>query len=174
MAGVESLDSSGIGLLISLQKRLQHAGRQLLLLAPTELVRQTLKRTRLNDFLMTARDETTAWQRINARNDAASTPTLNQFTHTLEWQGEVTAANAETVWNATSTEIRSRIPPPARFRIDLARLRFIDSTGLGVMIRARKFAREQGTRIVFTHAQANVRNVLRLSKMEAILLEEPA
>ncbi len=38
-------------------------------------------------------------------------------------------------------------------------------------IRARKFARERGTHIVFTNVQANVRNVLRLSKMEAVLLE---
>jgi len=174
MAGVQSLDSSGVGLLISLQKRLQSEGRQLLLVAPTDFVRQTLKRARLNDFLTIALDETTVWQGINTRNAAASTPTLNQFTNTLEWQGEVTAANAETVWNTTTTEIRSRIPPPERFRIDLSRLRFIDSTGLGIMIRARKFARERGTRIVFTNAQANVRNVLRLSRMEAVLLEEPA
>jgi N-acetylglucosaminyldiphosphoundecaprenol N-acetyl-beta-D-mannosaminyltransferase len=174
MAGVQSLDSSGIGLLISLQKRLQNAGRQLLLVAPTEFVRRALKRMRLHDFLTTARDELTAWQHIDARSAAASTPTLNQLTNTLEWQGEVTAANAETVWNATTTEICSQIPPPERFRIDLSRLRFIDSTGLGIMIRARKFAREQGIQIVFTHAQANVRNVLRLARMESILLEEPA
>ena len=174
MAGVQSLDSSGIGLLISLQKRLQSAGRQLLLVAPTDFVRQTLQRARLNDFLTTSRDETTVWQRLEARDAAASTPTLNKFTNTLEWQGEVTAANAESVWNTTTTEIRSRMPPPARFRIDLSRLRFIDSTGLGIMIRARKFARERGTHIVFTNVQANVRNVLRLSKMEAVLLEKPA
>jgi N-acetylglucosaminyldiphosphoundecaprenol N-acetyl-beta-D-mannosaminyltransferase len=174
MAAVQSLDSSGIGLLISLQKRLQNAGRQLLLLAPTDFVRQSLKRMRLNDFLATVREESTVWQRINARNAGASTPTLNPLTNTLEWQGEVTAANAETVWNTTTAEIRSRIPPPKRYRVDLSRLSFIDSTGLGIMIRARKFAREQGTLLVFTHAQANVRNVLRLSRLEKILLEEPA
>jgi N-acetylglucosaminyldiphosphoundecaprenol N-acetyl-beta-D-mannosaminyltransferase len=174
MAGVQSLDSSGLGLLISLQKRLQSAGRQLLLVAPTEFVRRTLKRAHLNDFFTTALDETTVWQGLHAKDAVASTPTLNQLTHTLEWQGEVTAANAESVWNTTTTEIRSRIPPPERFRIDLSRLRFIDSTGLGIMIRARKFARERGTHIVFTNAQANVRNVLRLSRMEAVLLEETA
>ena len=174
MAGVHGMDSSGIGLLISLQKRLQSAGRQLLLVAPTDFVRRTLKRARLIDFLTIARDETTVWQGLDGRNAVASTPTLNQFTNTLEWQGEVTAANAETVWNTTTTEIRSRIPTPERFRIDLSRLRFIDSTGLGIMIRARKFARERGTHIIFTNAQANVRNVLRLSRMEAVLLEEPA
>jgi N-acetylglucosaminyldiphosphoundecaprenol N-acetyl-beta-D-mannosaminyltransferase len=174
IAGLQSLDSSGIGLLISLQKQLQSRGRQLLLVAPTEFVRQALKLARLNDFLTTAQDETTVWQRLEARNAVASTPTLNQFTNTLEWQGEVTAANAETVWDTTTTEISSRIPPPERFRIDLARLRFIDSTGLGIMIRARKFAKERGTQIIFTNAQANVRNVLRLSRLEAVLLEEPA
>jgi N-acetylglucosaminyldiphosphoundecaprenol N-acetyl-beta-D-mannosaminyltransferase len=174
MAGVQSLDSSGIGLLVSLHKRLQSAGRQLLLVAPTELVRQTLKRMRLNDFLTTAREESMVWQRIKARNPDASTPTLNPLTDTLEWQGEVTAANAETVWNTTSAELRSRMPPPPRYRIDLSRLRFIDSTGLGIMIRTRKFALEQGTKLIFTHAQANVLNVLRLSKLEKILLEEPA
>ena len=114
------------------------------------------------------------WQCIKARNADASTPTLNQLTDTLEWQGEVTAANAETVWNTTTSEIRSRIPAPQRYRIDLSRLRFIDSTGLGIMIRTKKFALEQGTKLVFTHAQANVRNVLRLSRLEKILLEETA
>ena len=173
MRGVQSLDSSGIGLLIFLRKRLESAGRQLVLVAPTECVRQTLKQMRLNDFLTTTRDETMVWQRIKARDAAESIPAMNPFTNTFEWHGEVTAANAVTVWNTTTAEIRSRVPLPERFRIDLSRLRFIDSTGLGVMIRAKKFAREQGTRIVFTDAQANVRNVLRLSRLESILVEEP-
>jgi N-acetylglucosaminyldiphosphoundecaprenol N-acetyl-beta-D-mannosaminyltransferase len=48
MADVQSLDSSGFGLLITLQKQLQNMGRQLLLVAPSDHVRQALKQTRLD------------------------------------------------------------------------------------------------------------------------------
>ena len=91
----------------------------------------------------------------------------------LEILGEITAANAESVWDLTcrylSAEVQDRVKT-----IDLSQVRFIDSTGLGLMIRAKKqsLAREEVLR--FTGLRPPVRNVVRLSKLEEFLLGSPS
>ena len=57
--------------------------------------------------------------------------------------------------------------------IDLSAVRFIDSTGLGLMIRAKKLAQREGKRVVFTGLQPAVRNVLHLARLEEFLLGRP-
>ena len=54
--------------------------------------------------------------------------------------------------------------------IDLSQVRFIDSTGVGVMVRAKKYAPRRGASIRFADASTAVRNVVRLSKLESALL----
>ena len=52
----------------------------------------------------------------------------------------------------------------------LSKLTFIDSSGLSVMIRTRKYATRQGMKIEFTGLQPNVLNAIRLSRLEDYLL----
>jgi anti-anti-sigma factor len=60
--------------------------------------------------------------------------------------------------------------------IDLSGVRFMDSTGLGLMVRARKLARLEQVKLEFTHPQPAVQNVVHLARLEEFLLErkEPA
>ena len=58
--------------------------------------------------------------------------------------------------------------------IDLSAVRFMDSTGLGLMVKGRKLARQQGTQLSYTGLQPAVRNVLRLARLEEYLLGEQA
>ena len=65
--------------------------------------------------------------------------------------------------------------PPSLLRqrkitIDLSNVRFIDSTGLGLMVRAKKLTLSHGAQLAFTGLQPTVRNVLRIAKMEEYLL----
>jgi len=55
--------------------------------------------------------------------------------------------------------------------IDLSRVRFIDSSGLGLMVRAKKVARSHGATLAFTGLQPAVHNVVRLAQLEAFLLD---
>ena len=94
----------------------------------------------------------------------------------LLWQGEITAANVERVWQETRPHLlmaRSmaglgEIPV---LRIDLAGVRFIDSSGLGLMIRIRKIARQNGSKVSFCNPQSAVSNVVRLARLEGWLFE---
>jgi N-acetylglucosaminyldiphosphoundecaprenol N-acetyl-beta-D-mannosaminyltransferase len=72
-------------------------------------------------------------------------------------------------------KLRILNPPtlsPRKLAIDLSHVRFIDSTGLGLMVRAKKLASSHGAHLTFTGLQPTVRNVLRIARMEEYLLSE--
>jgi anti-anti-sigma factor len=93
---------------------------------------------------------------------------------TLAWTGEVTASNAEEVWIATRDHVAARSLLQRPVRIDLSNLQFIDSTGLSIMIRAKKFGARENVPIIFSDPCPNVLNVIRLSRLEDYLLKNAA
>jgi anti-anti-sigma factor len=58
--------------------------------------------------------------------------------------------------------------------VDLGHVPFIDSTGLAVMIRARKFAKQNSFNLNFTRLQPPVQNVLKVARMEHFILQDQA
>lgn len=54
--------------------------------------------------------------------------------------------------------------------VDLRRLTFIDSTGLGVLVRAHQLAREQGRRLGFVRGDGQVNRLLSLTGLDTELL----
>ncbi len=177
MTKVDFIDSTGMGLLIRLQRKIRTTGRQLVLLAPSPTVKRALALMHLQDFFASAPDFASAQRLIETRNleqnqVVSTNPT--KAAETLVWQGEITAANAEQVWQLTEKQITSSDASTQRVVIDMAQVRFIDSTGVGLMIRARKLAQRQGAHLKFTGTQPAVQNVLRLARLEAFLLGEPA
>lgn len=176
MECVEFIDSSGMGFLVRLQKELRSKGQQLVLLAPGRNVKRTLELMRLQDFFSTAPDLSAALHLIEqrAREESATVaPRTAAALNPLVWRGEVTAANADKVWDL----IRPHLAPATSRHdliLDLAGLRFIDSTGVGVMLRTKKEAQRAGQKLKFINPQPPVRNVLRISRLEEFLLEERA
>jgi N-acetylglucosaminyldiphosphoundecaprenol N-acetyl-beta-D-mannosaminyltransferase len=67
MADVKFIDSTGVGLLIRLQKRIHATGRQLVLLAPSQMAQHALKLMQLQDFFISAPDLASAQKLIEAR-----------------------------------------------------------------------------------------------------------
>src|SRR2546426_4793975 len=171
LANVNFVDSTGVALLVSLQKKMRARGRHLILLAPGVAVRRALALMRLEDFFEIAADAIGAREVIEARKQERSTRVVNGAGRSLVWQGEITAANAEEVWQQTRAEINSMSSWRKEWPIDLSQVRFIDSSGLGVMIHAKKYAPRRGARVRFAGASPTVRNVLRLSKLESFLLD---
>lgn len=67
LGAVQVIDSTGVGLLLHLRKKLSHVGRCLVLLAPSKAVRQTLKWMRIHDLFLTAEDALDARRVIEAQ-----------------------------------------------------------------------------------------------------------
>jgi N-acetylglucosaminyldiphosphoundecaprenol N-acetyl-beta-D-mannosaminyltransferase len=174
MDNIEFIDSTGIGMLIHLQKKLRASGQLLILIAPSVAIKSSLKLMQLQDFFATATDIKEAAHLLKARELEVQTmidPGDTRRSNVLRWQGEITAVNAEQVWTISRIflESASEASQP-EITIDLSAVRFIDSSGLGVMVRTRKLAQRHGTKLVFSAAQPAVQNVLRLSRLEEFLL----
>ena len=92
----------------------------------------------------------------------------------LPLQGDLTAASVPGHWRWL--EERWEADRSTRqLVLDLSGVRFIDSSGLGFFLRARLLARSRdGGALVLRGAGENVRNVLRLARVETILPCEEA
>lgn len=176
MSGVTSIDSTGIGYLIRFQKRLRSAERELVLFAPSAPVTRALKLMRIAEFFFCAPDLASAQYLVQVRareRSAAVTLRTPAAVAPLVWHGEITAANAREVWENT----RAYLEAPRRdgeLPLDLSGVRFIDSSGLGLMIRAKKLAQQKGAKLVFTGIQPAVKNVIQIAHLQEFLLNDDA
>jgi N-acetylglucosaminyldiphosphoundecaprenol N-acetyl-beta-D-mannosaminyltransferase len=169
--GVTFIDSTGIGQLIRLQKKLNELGRQLVLVNPSKSIERALSLMKLREFFVSAPDVDSAQTLIEARC-AENQPVAwlaGPVVSSIKWRGEITAANAEEVWHTTEKKLLG-LPAGTQLRIDLSEVRFIDSSGLGIMVRVRKLARHNGVHLMFSSLQAAVRNVIHLARLEDFLL----
>jgi N-acetylglucosaminyldiphosphoundecaprenol N-acetyl-beta-D-mannosaminyltransferase len=170
LSQVRFLDSTGVAVLVQWRKRLHAHGKRLMLLNPSAEVQHTLKLMRLTGHFWIIAQSTGAPHQVDAM--PTSEPVIPPYPggHTLAWQGEVIAANAEAVWGLTLKHLTSVGPPPRQtFIIDLSRLRFIDSAGAELMRRLRAWARQLEKEMQFLGSQPDVRNVLRLAKLGDLL-----
>jgi anti-anti-sigma factor len=85
--------------------------------------------------------------------------------------GEVTALNATELGMYTESEL-SQISPGMSVVIDLARVPFVDSTGIGLMVRFKKNLLRRDHLLKYTNASDSVRDVLRHTQLEEYLLGE--
>jgi len=173
MDKVKFIDSTGVGLLIRLQKKIRATGRQLVLLGPSPSVDRALDLMHLQNFFASAPDFAAAQQLIEARTrEQSSAVSLKSAAamNPLLWQGEITAANARAVWDTTEAHLLS--PNRSEMVIDLSGVRFMDSTGVGLMVRAKKLAQRQRVKLAFLHLQPAVQNVIRLAQLQEFLFDE--
>jgi N-acetylglucosaminyldiphosphoundecaprenol N-acetyl-beta-D-mannosaminyltransferase len=176
LSNVRFIDSTGVGLLIRLQKRAHLSGRQVILVSPSPAVRRSLDLMQLSSFFRAVPDMAAAqtlMQNFGAQQSAALAiePSSTVARQSMIWQGEVTASNVDEVWSLTEGYISCYANRQPELSISLSSVVFIDSSGVGVMIRAKKLARQNGARLAFTGLQPDVRNVLRLAQLETYLLE---
>jgi len=175
LSGLRFIDSTDVGLLLDLRKKLRAAGRHFVLASASRGVQRALVLMRLKDHFAIAPNLAAAERVIEARtfeDSAMVTCGGADDAHGLAWHGEITAANAGDVWNRTKDLLadEARTIPVA---IDLSDARFIDSSGLTIMVRIQRWAWGKGTKLVFTGAQPAVREALRGAKLEQLLLEKP-
>lgn len=80
--------------------------------------------------------------------------------------GDVDLASADQL-NSTLDEVLSG--SPAHVIIDMTPVAFMDSTGLGVLVRALKRARENGTRLDLVISNERVLKVLAITQLDTVL-----
>jgi N-acetylglucosaminyldiphosphoundecaprenol N-acetyl-beta-D-mannosaminyltransferase len=171
MAGVKRIDSTGLAYLIGLQKGVRNSGYELVLLAPSPAAQGALKSMRIDEFFASAPDLGTAQYLLQLRarqQSVAVTLRTAAAVSPLVWHGEITAANADRVWDTTRAFIETS-RPERELALDLSNVRFIDSSGLGLMVRAKKLARQRGLDLAFRGLQPAVQNVVHIARLEAFL-----
>lgn len=167
---VRAIDSTGIALLGRWRQRLHALGLQLILISPSAEVRRALQRLQLQDHFPTAINWAEAQGLIKASQRHVRPVALNGSPRPLSWRGEVTAENVDEVWQLTTDLLRSLGTRNVRLLIDLSQVRFIDSSGVGLMLRIMNWARQHDTDVRFTDPTPDVLNVLRLTRLDHLLL----
>jgi N-acetylglucosaminyldiphosphoundecaprenol N-acetyl-beta-D-mannosaminyltransferase len=173
-SALRRFDATGIAALARWQRQLRRAGRELVLLSPSPALRRALIALRLDDFISFAGDAAEALRQLEAAT-AQKPVQSDHVARALAWRGEIGAANVEDVWRATSEHVSAFAAQNTRLVvIDLSELRFIDSAAAGLMLRLKKWAQQLPVEIAFSGARPNVRNVLRLTRLDHLLLERSA
>ena len=173
LSRIEFIDSTGVGHLVRLNKQLRGRGRPLVLVAPSKPVRNALALMRLEEVFCIAADPEAARSAVRDREGDGEVRVAvgpGGVVESLEWCGDVTAANWEGVWRLTRPHLDDPRAVRAGLVISLARVRFVDSTGVRLMVRARREAQQRGVRIRFTGAGPTVVNVLRILRLDQLLL----
>ena len=175
MSDVKFIDSTGVAILIRLQKRLRSIHKNMVLLSPGKSVRRALALMKLTDHFHIAQNVAAAAEIIAARRREEGLRVARrpaEPTPAVAWRGEITADSATEVWNQTRHLLEGPMPPQSVV-IDLSGARFIDSAGVKIMVQTHQLARLRGTNLTFFGAQPAVRNVLRNAGLDLLLLEKP-
>ena len=173
LSHVRFIDSVGMGLLLDLRRRLARQDLCLILLHPSRRVRQALAAMRVEHLFLIASDTLAARElilacvrdhkrQITARSSHATLP--------LVWSGEIVAGNAPGRWSVIQAQLDSFEDYDEPITVDLSGITFIDSTGVGLLLRANKYAAARGATLKFINPSAAVGNVLRISRLEPVLL----
>ena len=123
----------------------------------------------MEDFFEYAKDALEARAVIEARFRERCAVREGDSTSPLAWLGDITATNTEQIWQRTWTAINRADSAVESWTIDLAAVRFMDSGGVKLLLRAVEMARLSGVRLHFNAPSTPVRNVLRVSKLEHLL-----
>jgi N-acetylglucosaminyldiphosphoundecaprenol N-acetyl-beta-D-mannosaminyltransferase len=165
-------DSTGIGVLIRLRRRARELSNQFILVAMKPPIEAALRAMKLDEFFTT--QATVAGARMMLES-LTKTPAVSSDVALTElqirWSGEVTALNAVELGVYTESEL-SQVSAGMTVTIDLSRVTFVDSTGIGLMLRFKKNLKRRNLEMQFKNPTESVRSVIRHTKLEEYLLEK--
>jgi N-acetylglucosaminyldiphosphoundecaprenol N-acetyl-beta-D-mannosaminyltransferase len=170
----EFADSTGFGLLIRLAKRARACGHEVVLAAPRPAVVASLKLMRLDMLMAWAPSLDQARALVTRRQGAAGVLAgIQAGALRILWRGDATAATAAVLESESLVHLEG-LRPGIGVAIDLGEVGFVDSTGVGLMLRLKKRARQQGFDLVYDRANPSVVNVVRMTRLEEYLLGRKA
>ncbi len=169
---VTFIDSTGLGLFIRSFKRCKEAGGTFILFMPSPAMSRMLSTLQLDRLIPISRSEMETIPLLKA--NAPGTGDLASFNPgtkalTVSLSGDITAATVEEC-GLTIANCWERVPASTALKLDLERVSFIDSSGLGLLIKVLKRAKQRpGATFSLLNPSRNVRNFIRLANMEAVL-----
>ena len=138
LADAEFVDSTGVGVLIRLRKLAREASHSFVLTGLRSLLAATFRTMKLEEFFAVETSVDAARVRVQAEHAAAHVGArIQQDSVMLEWQGEIRAATANEVAATTQGQLLT-VPTGMSVIVDLANVRFVDSTGIGMMLKLKK------------------------------------
>ena len=171
---VSQIDSAGVGLLLRLLKTLNSQGRKVALIAASKTVRDALKLMHLDDLFLTAPDLSTARQILEdcAAEQTCPVEVRRSLSGTvLALRGEITAANGSRFWAAVQPHVAAA--SGHKWTIDLARVRFIDSSGIQLMMKVSQLSQPAEAGFSLVNPRPLVQRVLRCARWETPIAPTP-
>lgn len=174
LSGVTGVDSRGLGIMLRLIRQAWAGDVAGCFLSPSQAVRQVVEVTRLDRILPMAADMEEA-RKLIAKDSAAARlrPVAEEGSGVLLFNlpARISAEMAEGFGQAVRKEWDQR-PAIKEMVFDLGETNFIDSSGLGFLIRCHRLAgQREGSRLRLLNLRANVLNVIKVSKLDGVLLE---
>jgi N-acetylglucosaminyldiphosphoundecaprenol N-acetyl-beta-D-mannosaminyltransferase len=169
-SGVTFIDSTGMALFIKTFRSCKQAGGTLIVLSPSEAVMRVFSLLHLGKLIPVAQSTKEIDELLPAAGPVRTD--VNYYaraaTLTVMMPGDITAA---TVSKCSEELIGSweKNPFINQLLIDLSKVSFIDSSGLGFLLQACKLAQKRGGTITLKNATDNVRNVIHLANLQSIL-----
>ncbi|OYW31581.1 MAG: hypothetical protein B7Z47_00685 [Chthoniobacter sp. 12-60-6] len=168
-ADAQFIDSTGLGLLMRMQKRCRQSGKHLVLTSTSQAVLKLLQITRLNSFFTQAASREEALNKIlNAAGSVSSSSTKAMPLH-LNWSGAVSTSGVNDLWRGALGVIQNAADTRNSVVIDLKEVQMMDIGGLGLMARVKDLATTRQIHLRFTNASPVVHESLRHEQMEYLL-----
>jgi N-acetylglucosaminyldiphosphoundecaprenol N-acetyl-beta-D-mannosaminyltransferase len=173
LSQVTKVDSRGLGVMLRLIRKAWAGDVAGCFIAPSHAVRLVVEVTRLDRILPLA--ATMAEAKLHIAKDAAAVrlrPVAEEGSGLLLFTlpSRISAEVAETFGQAVRTEWESR-PALGEMALDFGETNFIDSSGLGFLIRChRMVGQREGGRLRLLNLRENVINVIKVAKLEGLLL----
>lgn len=171
-ANVTYLDSTGAGLFVRLAKMARENQVELVLVSVSQAVMNAFELMQIKElFHMTERitDGLTIARQLVAEKPAERSAVTGGIARRMAWKGEVTAVNIAEVWEQTEKAMNAAAH---ELVIDISGVRFIDSSGAGLMVKVKKAGVQEDLRVVFHGAGKEVLNVLKLTRLDKFLLTD--
>jgi len=170
-ARVRAIDSTGVALLSRWRQQLHAEGFQFVLLSPSSETTRALRLLQLLDHFLIAGNWSEAQGLIKATQLHPRPVLFNGSPPPLTWKGEVTAENIDEVWDLTIGILRALGMKGVTFVVNLSRVSFIDSSGVALMLRISKWAKQHQIEVRFAYPQPAVLNVLKVTRLADRLLQ---
>lgn len=174
LSAVHSMDSRGLGLMLRIIRTAWAKDLAGCFLAPTNAVKLVIEVTRLNRVLPLADTMEEAHHQIAIHSAAARLrPVAGEAEGVLliNLPPRITAETAESCGQAVRVDWENR-PNIREVVFDLSETIFIDSSGLGFLLRChRMVAQREGGILRLVHLQDNIRNVICVAKLEGVLMK---
>ena len=171
-SGVEFMDSTVLGLLIRAFRLCKRAEGNLILLSPAPAVTGFLSAMNLDRLIPVAADDREIRHQFMKSGPASLTdskPDSASTSVTLILAGDLTAATVQSC-ESSLLSIWDGHPDARHLCVDLHNVSFMDSSGLGFLIKSLKCCRQrEGGTLELINVPANVENVIRLARVDTLL-----